>query len=203
MEDITKYFESGIIELYVLGLTNPEETHEINELMKTHPEICNEIDSITEALMLYGKDNAPLPNASIKAMVIASIDYTERLKAGESPSNPPVLNEQSSIKDYEEWLSREDMFLPSDADDIYAKLIGYTPQAISAIVWIKDSTPPEIHNKEFEKFLIVEGTCDITIDDKVYSLVAGDYLSIPLHVNHVLKVTSNTPCKAILQRVAA
>jgi mannose-6-phosphate isomerase-like protein (cupin superfamily) len=54
-----------------------------------------------------------------------------------------------------------------------------------------------------EHFLIVEGTCDITIGDKVHHLVPGDYLSIPLYIDHDVKVTSITPCKVILQRVAA
>jgi mannose-6-phosphate isomerase-like protein (cupin superfamily) len=136
-------------------------------------------------------------------MVLATIDFTERLKNGEQQSFPPVLTEQSKIDDYNEWLKREDMFLPDDADSIYVKLIGYTPDVTSAMVWIKHYTPSEVHNNEFEKFLIVEGTCDITVDEKIYSLVAGDYLSIPLYVSHHVKVTSKTPCKVILQRVAA
>jgi len=203
MDNISKYIESGILELYVLGLTNPQETDEVNELIKTYPEISTEINKISEALLLYSEVSSPKPNPTLKAMVIATIDYTERLTNGEQPTFPPVLNEQSKVEDYFEWLKRDDMFLPDDADDIHAKLIGHTQEVTSAIVWIKYATPPEIHNKEFEKFLIVEGTCDITIDDRVYSLVSGDYLSIPLHVTHVLKVTSSTPCKAILQRVAA
>ncbi|MDX2174626.1 MAG: cupin domain-containing protein [Bacteroidota bacterium] len=203
MDNISKYIESGILELYVLGLTNPQETEEVNELIKIYPEISNEINAISEGLLLYSEVNSPRPNSTIKAMVLASIDYSERLKSGEQPSVIPLLNDKSKVEDFSEWLKRDDMFLPKGADDIYAKLIGHTPQATSAIVWIKYATPPEIHNKEFEKFLIVEGTCDIKIDDKVYSLKSGDYLSIPLHVTHVLKVTSATPCKAILQRVAA
>lgn len=203
MDNISKYIESGILELYVLGLTNPQETDEVNELMKNYPEISKEINAITESLLSYSEVNSPKPNPTIRAMVLASIDFTERLKSGEQPSDIPLLNNQSKVEDFAEWLKRDDMFLTEDPDDIYAKLIGHTPQATTAIVWIKHATPPEIHNKEFERFLIVEGTCDITIDDKIYSLVSGDYLSIPLHVTHVLKVTSTIPCKAILQRVAA
>ncbi len=60
-----------------------------------------------------------------------------------------------------------------------------------------------MHTHELEKFLILEGTCDITIEDEVYSLKAGDFLSIPLYNKHDVKVTSLNPCKAILQRIAA
>jgi mannose-6-phosphate isomerase-like protein (cupin superfamily) len=64
-------------------------------------------------------------------------------------------------------------------------------------------SPAEIHHDEYERFLIVEGTCDITIEKKVHHLKSGDFLAIPLFANHTVKVTSNIPCKAILQRVAA
>ena len=134
---------------------------------------------------------------------MATIDYTERLKSGESPSFPPVLNENSKIEDYHEWLSREDMIAASEFEEIYAKIIGYTPKVTSAIVWIKNMTPEEVHNDEHEKFLIVEGTCDITVGEKIHQLKAGDYFAIPLHENHQVKVTSAIPCKVILQRVAA
>ncbi len=203
MFNVSKYIESGIIEMYVLGLTNAKETDELNTLIKKYPEIENELEAITNALQSYSLENNTLPNSTIKAMVLASIDYSERLKNGEKQTFPPILNEQSKPEDYNEWLTRDDMLDADDIDEIEAKLIGYTPQYTTAIVWIKDATPPEVHTKEFEKFLIVEGTCDITIDTKIYSLVPGDYLSIPLHVSHFVKVTSNVPCKVILQREAA
>ena len=203
MFNVSKYIESGIIEMYVLGLTNSKETDELNTLIKNYPEIENELEAITNALKSYSLENNAVPNSTIKAMVLASIDYSERLKNGEKQTFPPILNEKSKIEDYNEWLTRDDMVVAEDIDEIEAKLIGYTPEYTTAIVWIQDATPPEVHTKEFEKFLIVEGTCDITIDAKIYSLVPGDYLSIPLHVSHFVKVTSNVPCKVILQREAA
>jgi mannose-6-phosphate isomerase-like protein (cupin superfamily) len=95
------------------------------------------------------------------------------------------------------------MVLPDNASEIFAKLIGVTPEVTTAILWIRTETPYEIHDHEYERFLILEGTCEINVDDKIYGLKAGDYMSIPLHVGHFVKVTSSTPCKAILQRVAA
>ena len=52
-------------------------------------------------------------------------------------------------------------------------------------------------------FLIVEGTCTILVENEVYQLVPGDYFAVPLHKSHILKVTSEIPCKVILQRIAA
>lgn len=203
MTNISEYIESGILEMYVLGLTTQQQTDEINELVKTYPEINTEIDFITNALLVYSSNLSLGPNVTLKAMVLATIDYTERLKNGEKQTFPPLLSELSTIKDYDKWLRREDMLTPDTNNEIFAKIIGYTLQCNSAIVWIPDATPPEIHTKEFEKFLILEGTCDIYIGDIKHSLIQGNFLQIPLHVVHYVKVTSVAPCKVILQRVAA
>ena len=95
------------------------------------------------------------------------------------------------------------MILPDNFKDFHAKIIGYTPEMVTAIVWIRNMAPHEVHDDEFEKFLILEGTCDITIGDKVHKMASGDSLSIPLHIDHFVTVTSDIPCKAILQRIAA
>ena len=203
MKSIAEYINSGILEMYVLGLTSDAENVEITKLASTNIEIKAEIEAIEKSVMSYAGQKAGAINNTLKPMVMATIDYTKRLKNGEAPTFPPILNEQSKVADYAAWLNRADIVIPTQFDDIYIKLIGHEAAATSAIVWIKNYTEYEIHKNEFEKFLIVEGTCDIITGEKTYSLVAGDYLSIPLHVGHEVKVTSKIPCKVILQRVAA
>jgi hypothetical protein len=70
------------------------------------------------------------------------------MKNGEPVTEPPFLNENSAVADYAAWLNRSDM-IPRDDEDVYAKIIGYTPQAITAIVWLKDYAPQEVHDHEF------------------------------------------------------
>ena len=203
LKNIKDYMESGILEQYVLGITTKEENEEISQLALSNFEVREEIENITSAIEDYAKENAVVPGPTIKPFLMAIIDYTERLKKGEVPTFPPELNENSVISDYNQWLTRDDIRLPENFKDFHAQIIGYTPEVTTAIIWIKEMAPQEMHKKEFEKFLIVEGTCDITIEDKVHSLKKGDYLSIPLYKNHDVKITSLIPCKAILQRIAA
>jgi mannose-6-phosphate isomerase-like protein (cupin superfamily) len=203
MSKISEYIESGILEMYVLGLTDEGESRAVEQMAADHSEVRKEIEKLSKEYESYAESMAISPDPTIKPMVLASIDYMERMKKGEPASFPPVLNENSKAEDYNEWLSRKDMVRPVDSENIFAKIIGYTPSVLSAILWIKDGAPPEVHDEQYEKFLILEGTCDITIDDTVHHLRAGDYLTIPLHVSHHVKVTSEVPCKAILQRVAA
>jgi len=203
MENIDSFILSGILETYVLGMASAEEVKQVEEMSYTYKEVKKKIEEISETLKAYAESYSKAPNSTIKPMIMASIDYEERLKSGEQPSFPPILNNNSTIEDYMEWTSRKDMMLPDDFNDIYLKIIGYTPQASTAIAWLKSETPYEVHTDEHEKFLILEGTCDIDIDGDIHSLIPGDYLSIPLHAGHVVRVTSQIPCKLILQRVAA
>src|SRR6185312_7594930 len=203
MENIDSFILSGILETYVLGMASAEEVKQVEEMSYTYKEGKKKIEEISETLKAYAESYSKAPNSTIKPMIMASIDYEERLKSGEQPSFPPILNNNSTIEDYMEWTSRKDMMLPDDFNDIYLKIIGYTPQASTAIAWLKSETPYEVHTDEHEKFLILEGTCDIDIDGDIHSLIPGDYLSIPLHAGHVVRVTSQIPCKLILQRVAA
>lgn len=197
-----EYIDSGMLEQYVLGLTSPAQSMEVEQLAAADPIIQSEIDAIGEAMETYAKEHAIRPHRIVKPFLLATIDYTERLKNGEPITVPPSLNENSAIADYAQWLNRADMIAPG-TENIYAKIIGYTPDAITAIIWIKDFAPQEVHDHEIEKFLIVEGTCDIIVGETVHHLVAGDYFPIPLHKNHLVKVTSAIACKIILQRMAA
>ena len=203
MKNIQEYIESGILEAYVFGIAAPEEAKEVEEMANEYEGVRAAIELIGRGLENYAQDNAIAPDPTIKPFLIATIDYAERMEKGERASFPPLLDESSQISDYTEWLNRPDMQLSPEFKDLQAKIIGYTAEALTAIVWIKDMAPREVHEDEFEKFLIVEGTCDIIIGEEVHHLVPGNVLSIPLHKNHEVKVTSNIPCKVILQRIAA
>lgn len=203
MDTIENYINSGILELYVLGLTSEEENTEISELAAIHVELKREIEAIEQALNAYAEKIAPEISEATKEWIMTTINYTERLQNGEEVANPPRLNKNSKIEDFDTWLKRDNMQAPDDFDALHAKIIAATPEAKTLIVWLRYGAPPEEHTNEMEHFLIVEGTCDITIGEQVHHLIPGDYLSIPLYVDHDVKVTSSSTCKVILQRVAA
>lgn len=202
MKNSKSFIESGVLEQYVLGWASAEESLEVEQLVATDPAVRRELEAIYDALEQEAFNHAVKPSQVIKPFLLSIIDYTERLKNGEPVTEPPLMNEKAEIKDYAAWLNRPDMVCKG-TENIEAKIIGYTPQAITAIVWIKDCAPQEVHDDEFEKFLIVEGSCSITVGDEVTELFPGDFFAIPLYKNHVVKVTSAVTCKIILQRIAA
>lgn len=204
MINCDEFIASGILELYVWGETTAQEDLEVKKMLALYPQVISreirEIGAVYEKLALA---NQLVPDPIIKPFLLARIDFMDRLMAGEPMSYPPELSESSEITDYNEWLLRDDMILPEASDEVYAKIIGFVPEMITAIVWIKEMAPQEVHDDQFERFLILEGTCDIVVGEKSYSLKKGDYFQIPLHHDHVVNVTSIIPCKVILQRVAA
>lgn len=201
--NVNDYIQSGILELYVLGMASAEEVREVEHMAELYPGVKLEIDRIVEALMEDAEQRGPAPNPTIGPFLAAMVDYTERLQAGEAPAFPPALHKDSRIVDFAKWLDHPDAAAPADLGAFHARIIGYTPEYTTAIAWLRYGAPPETHQREFERFLILEGTCDITIDKTVHSLVPGDFLEIPLHLAHHVQVTSERPCKVILQRVAA
>ena len=203
MDTIENYINSGILELYVMGTTTEEESLEIKLLSENNNRIKNEIDAITNALQIYASSLAPEIDPSVKPMIMAIIDYSERIKNGEEIVLAPLLSKNSTIEDYKTWINRPDMQHYNPVNEISAKIISSTPEATTMIVWLKNGAPIEIHDKEYEHFLILEGSCNITIGKDIHSLVPGNYLSIPLFIGHYVEVTSGFPCKILLQRVAA
>lgn len=198
----TEFIESGILELYVMGAASPEEVLEVERMAAAYPEVKQEIEQIHLAMEHYAQAHAVKPRATVKALLLATIDYLERMKKGELPSSPPILTPASDISDYAPWLNMDAATLPADADNIYARIIGYTPKATTAIIWVKDITEQEVHHDEYERFLILEGSCQFTAGGKTHILSAGNYFAVPLHMPHQLKVISEVPCKAILQRLS-
>ncbi|RNI29136.1 cupin domain-containing protein [Rufibacter latericius] len=203
MNPINDFIESGILELFVMGVTSPEETQEVELMAAAHPEIREEIETIRHSIEAYAIAHAVEPSVTLKPLVLATIDYMERMKNGEPVTSPPTLTPDSKVEDFADWLNREDLKVPSQEEEIYVKIIGYSPSATTAIVWLQDKAGEEVHHDEHERFLIVEGTCTISVEDTPHYLTPGDFFSIPLHKTHSIKVTSEIPCKVILQRLAA
>jgi mannose-6-phosphate isomerase-like protein (cupin superfamily) len=203
MSELTEFLASGILEMYVMGYTSLEENVHVERMASLHSEVTSEIHSIESTLVHYAMEYAVEPDPTIKPFLMATIDYMDRIGNGEAPSFPPMLTPDSRVEDFSEWLNRNDLELEEPLNQVQAKIIGYTPQITTAIVWLEHGAPPETHTDELEKFLIVEGTCNIIVDGQDNYLQPGDVFSIPLHLSHTVMVTSAQPCKIILQRIAA
>lgn len=161
------------------------------------PELRARIDELQDGLVALAQRQAVPPPAGLKARIMASI-------AAETGSDrPPIIHPASKVSDYSRWIDVPGMERPSDAGEIFFIPFAENSDGQSALVWLATGAPEETHTDSIEKFLIVEGSCEIVFNGKVHALMPGDVLSIPLHTPHHVKVTSTIPCKIILQRIAA
>jgi len=203
MLSIEEIKESGLLESYVIGEITEDSLPLVEQAIIDYPELRNEIQEIELSFATYAQAHEVAPNPTSKPMLMAVLAYKLRLESGEALSNPPLINSNSKISDYSEWLDNPILQEPDAYDKMHGHIIGASKENKMLIVWLTDGAPPEIHTDELETFLIVEGSCDITIGDNMHSLVPGDILSIPLHLSHHVRVTSDIACKIILQRKAA
>lgn len=200
MNKIADYIASGILELYVLNALQPNEAREVEIWAAKYPAIQIELDKIRSTMQEWTSPAHVVPSPSVKPLLFAQIDYQERLNTGEQFSMPPLLGNQSSIADYAAWLNRPDMAIPADFKECHIKIIGQSLGVTTSIIWISRGLPKEIHHTEKEKFLVVEGTCLFYLGSDEYPLQPGDFFDVPLHTEHKMRVTSPSPCKAILER---
>ncbi|QNF31514.1 cupin domain-containing protein [Adhaeribacter swui] len=199
---ITEYIESGILELYILEQVTPAQAAEVEQMAARHPAIRQELDAIRENLEQYAIAHAVQPRPLMKSLFLATVDYMERLQNGETVITPPLLSQTSRVEQYAAWLNRPDFTLPDETTDLHIKIIEATPAVTSAVVWLIDEAEKEVHEKEHERFLVVEGTCTVTAGEALFYLKPGDFYEVPLYTPHTIRVTSPEPCKVVLQRVA-
>jgi mannose-6-phosphate isomerase-like protein (cupin superfamily) len=201
MEDIKGYFESGILELYVAGSLPLDEALAVEDLAVHHPEVREEIVRLQETVEQLWDIQPRQPRAELKARILAEIaTLSER---SFDPARPPVLNVGARAEDYRFWYEQEGIVPPAQYDDLFFIPVAMNEDGLTAVVWINGHVEEEMHDQAIEKFLVLEGSCKIDIEGEVHYLKAGDYLAIPKFRSHIVDVTSDIPCKLIVQRIAA
>lgn len=203
MEDPKAYIASGILELYVLDALTPEEEREVQRMVALYPEISAEVDALQSALHDFSIPQPVAPPAGVRSALVTQWTELAEAEAAEKANVPPLLNPGSRPEDYLPWSADPGLKPPEEYENIFYIPIHQSERGLTAMVWMKEGAEEEVHTDQIERFLILEGSCNITVEGKVHELKAGDYLSIPLHLSHFVTVTSPTRCKILLQRIAA
>jgi len=228
MMNLEDFITSGILELYVLGHTSDEEDAEVLIMSSKFPaEIAHEILEIATALEYLALKNAVEPSAKLKESALAKFsgmpvndpasqetDVAEKKSgaaagrngAAEKTTRPaieiPRLNPFSRIEDYTDWFGPEDLITPEGFKGVHLKVLGHTAEMTTMIICATE-IEGEIHHDIYERLLVLEGTCDVIIENKVFSFHRGDLIDIPLHKWHDVVIPEGTVCKAIQQRIPA
>lgn len=195
MKNLKDFIASGILELHVLGDTSDEEDAEVLIMASKFPaQIAREIAEISMALEYLALENAVQPSRGMREAVFARISEMDR-----RPEIPP-LTHFSKIEDYTRWFDPEDLVTPEGFEGVRLKVLGHTDRMTTFLI-IATALEGEVHHDLYERLLVIEGTCNVIIENKVHSFEKGDFINIPLHKWHDVEIPYGIPCKAILQRI--
>ncbi len=109
--NLQPFITSGILELYVTGLTTPEETREVEEVASQHPEVQAELDDIRSAMESYAVAHRVQPPEGLKDKILSRLHDTSPkpkknapAKAAAEPSSRPIERERKDKMVALPWL---------------------------------------------------------------------------------------------------
>ncbi|RRA98756.1 cupin domain-containing protein [Larkinella rosea] len=194
MSKVQDFINSGILDEYGLGLLLPDERREVERMARLYPVVQRAIDQRIQELQSADHETVT-PTKNLKNRILAGL--------GESPvfdlNDLPLINVYS---DADQWQRTIAAFQPThDYRNLYVHPLRENEKVTQFILWTKVEVKPEDHHDELESFLILEGECECRIGGETVRLSAGDYVDIPLDVEHTVRVLSPEPVKALIQRV--
>jgi anti-sigma-K factor RskA len=72
--EVNEMISSGLLELYVMGETNAEETQLVQSMAAKHTQIASEIAAIEEAMESYATANAVSPSSTVKEKLFSQLN---------------------------------------------------------------------------------------------------------------------------------
>jgi len=197
----TELIASGTLELYALGMLSVEESRDVESEAVRSKEVGDELLRIQSVLRTLAEVQAVAPPESVKRRVVEAIEREVKERA--ASGRPPVLHSASTAADYAAWLNDPKVVCPADAGPMHIVPLYQGEGEGTGVLWLTLGAPEETHTDEIEKFLILDGSCEVEFNGHVHTLVPGSVLSVPLHTPHTIRITSAVPCKILLQRIAA
>jgi len=78
--EVKEIISSGLLELYITGLTSEEETLQVEEWAEQYPEIKTEIEELQNVMERYALAEAIQPDAELKQKILAKIQPDNSVK---------------------------------------------------------------------------------------------------------------------------
>ncbi|MBC7616231.1 MAG: cupin domain-containing protein [Pedobacter sp.] len=196
--NLKSYIESGIIEWYVLNDLPVDEKRGFERMLRTYPELREELNAIELALQSYATSQKIMPPHYLQEKVVKSLLNLEKEKAMDIEDLPLI----DRFSDYKNWLPMVERLgeLPLADDGRCVKILRCDEQVTQTLIVSTTDIEEETHEDEYESFLILSGACKCTIGDNIRFMEAGDYMEIPLHMLHNVALVSESVV-AILQRI--
>lgn len=72
--DKERFLSSGLLEQYILGLTSPEESEEVERYLEAFPELQTEAEAMRKAIEQYALQHSVPPPSHLKSKILTEID---------------------------------------------------------------------------------------------------------------------------------
>jgi mannose-6-phosphate isomerase-like protein (cupin superfamily) len=154
------------------------------------PRQRKDAEEVLEKVCMLG---AVTPPSGLKQKILGQLGFAgDELNLNNLPATDKYAN-------YLSWLEVIQPLLPQEpVETIFIREIRKDESVAQMLVVSKVDVPEEVHEEYAESFFILEGRCACTIGGEVFELSAGDYLDIPLHIPHDVRLLS-PQVTAILQ----
>ena len=183
--DIQQYIESGILEEYCLGHLNEANQAYLIQMTMLYPEIKKELTAVELAFENLAALTAAEPADHVKHNVLAALGFA---------GNELNINELPVIRtgtDPEPWLKAFAHLIPEEpTEDFVLNVIRHDEIVQQMLITGNTDVPEEEHGEFLEGLFVLKGRCECTIGDELFALGAGDFIEIPLHVKHDIKLVT-------------
>ncbi|MGY3214211.1 cupin domain-containing protein [Mucilaginibacter sp. HD30] len=192
--NLQDYINSGVLEQYCLGLLDSDEANQVVSYCLKYPALRDELNNIEAAIEKMAIEKAKDPPPPLKDKIFARLGF-----AGNQVLDINNLPPTDAYSNYLSWLQAVEHLLPTEPfEGLNIQVLQQNDKIAQMLVVAKVDVPDESHNNYAESFFILQGQCQCTIDGKEVFLNAGDFLEIPLHAEHDIKMLTPT-VTAILQ----
>jgi quercetin dioxygenase-like cupin family protein len=190
---VKELMESGLLEVYALGMATDEEANLVKRLLQSSEEARNELKEIQQSLNTYSEAFKESPYFhTIKNQL------TDQIR----PEALPILNEFSTVEEWIHLLDEKNIYLPKETGPIYFREISEPFDNYTYVISAKPGVviPDEVHDEQDEYLLICSGSCEMVVEGVKTFHEAGSFIHVVPNVQHFGKVTGNEMLLAIGQR---
>lgn len=94
-------------------------------------------------------------------------------------------------------ISLEEVTPKEAFENVKVEKLNTDPRSTSFVIWVKNGVKAHYHAEHSETLYVLEGTAEMTMGEKTFTIKAGDYIHIPKGIVHSVKVTSDIPVKVL------
>lgn len=194
------YIASGILELYALNLLPESKAAEVSHQLTIYKDLAEEFGNICVALESYANHNPIAPNKEVEGEILAKLRNLRRERFMD-PFDLPLINKHTEPLSWDKFVAGIER-QPIGEDGRTVKVLTSTQKVLQLLVTSSTDFELETHDDEYESFLILSGELLCTMGNQTIMMAKGDFMDIPLHQPHEVKLVSPV-VTAILQRVKA